>query len=72
MRIIDPATGQLRKAKIARPWPRVEQQQRPNRAARWLAKHDRGRRGLSLKELLKEWQRKRKQNAASRKLIARS
>ena len=64
-RIIDPATGQqictMRKAKMARPWPRGEQQQRPDRAARWLAKHDRGQRGLSLKQFRKEQERKRKQ-----------
>jgi hypothetical protein len=64
MRIIDPAKGHqigtVRKAKVARPWPRVEQQQRPDRAARWLAKRDRGQRGLSLKELRKEEERKRK------------
>jgi hypothetical protein len=63
--MIDPATGQqiytVRKAKMAMPWPRGEQQQRPDRAARWLAKHDKGQRRLSLKKSLKEEERKRKQ-----------
>ena len=65
VRMIDPATGQqiytVRKAKMAMPWPRGEQQQRPDRAARWLAKHDKGQRRLSLKKSLKEEERKRKQ-----------
>ena len=65
MLIIDPAKGQqigtVRKPKMAMPWPRGEQHQRPDRAARWLAKHDRGQRGLSLKEFRKEQERKRKQ-----------
>ena len=65
VRIIDPATGQqigtMRKAKVATLWPRLEQQQRRDRTARWLVNHDRGQRGLSLKELRKDEERKRKQ-----------